>query len=220
MPVDQPPSNPQASEPSALTGQDPAAPPSPVQPTPTSLPPPRTAGVGTRVAAGIVAFLVSAGVAFYFTSDRSEPPTEEQVTAAFAPIEGYTYGEVPEGALQQARDVIASKPETKDEIVVFDARTLNVGTQPIGAVLIMGVDSSLSSGEREDFLKGFEASAGSDMSEVQIGSETGYEGTTGLGSTVVFFDEDGMIFVLQGGAATSADVLKGIATELQKANAD
>jgi hypothetical protein len=173
--------------------------------------------MGVRVVFALVGAVIGYFAVQYFMKG-AEPPTQQEVAAAFAPVEGYTYQEVPAAQLQPMRDAIASDPELESGIAVFEARTIQLGTQPIGAMIIMGIDPDEFGGDyRQEFLDGFRAgSGGAEATSMQINGKEAFSGDA-LGSHfVAFFDEeDGMIFMVIGPNAGSVEQ---IATTVHAAN--
>jgi hypothetical protein len=166
----------------------------------------------------VVIGLVIGFFAVGFLKGNADPPTEEEVSAAFTPISGYTYLDVPDAQLQPMRDAIASEPDLEEGIAVFQARQVQVGSQTVAAVIILGIDPDEFKGSyREDFLAGFRAGSGAEATPIKLGGEDAYSGEASGGHFIAFFDEsDGLIFLVIG--ATDPSV-KSIAEQIHAGNA-
>jgi hypothetical protein len=165
----------------------------------------------------VVALAIGIPTALIARGADAQPPSEAEVSAAFTPLSGYTYQVVPPAQLQSVRDAIASQPDFDEAIAVFDARQILVGSQPVAAMVIMGVDpDEFTSTYRDDFLAGFRDASGQDATSVQLGGEEAYAGQSPAGPFITFFDEDdGMIFMVIG---ISEGSIKEIAKQVHAGN--
>jgi hypothetical protein len=200
-------------------GQEPTTP-GQFPPPASSSPPPKqksSLGRGATIAVGLVAAAAGYFGVQALLGGGGDPPSAAEVTAAFTPVEGYTYGSIPQAALDQARSTLSSAT-SKDEVTNLDARSISIGGQPVAAVIIVAIKPGISGGDKDEFLAGFSSTAGASLDEVPIGNVTGYLGTSSVGPTLVFFDEDGFVFVLQGIQSTDPTVITEIAQSLQAAN--
>jgi hypothetical protein len=187
----------------------------PVHPVPVTAPGPTRSRKFVPILIG-VALLVGLGVAAKFTLlDSGSAPSEQEVADAFTPVDGFTYSELPDDLVEQARTIIDSNPEASEAISTFDIRQVNQGGSPVGVVMIFGVDPEVM-GEafREGFTAGFQGSAGgASLEEIDVDGTLVLKVTPPFGgSGMMFFDEaDGLIFFVQGNDGAVADKLtKGL----------
>ena len=177
--------------------------------------PARGSSLGSRsaIVAVIVGLLGAAG-GYAFVNrvffDR-DPPTPEQVAAAFAPVPGTTYQEPPPEAMTALRAIVSQQPDADDLISHLDARSMLVGQQTVAVVLIFSVDPDAMTGDyKEGYLAGFRASSGRELTTVSIqGTET-YRGDVPLGKLYTFLDPDGLVFLVAGPDAALLERTVGI----------
>jgi hypothetical protein len=149
--------------------------------------------------------VVAIGVVAKFTLLDSKngggAPSAAEVDEAFTPVPGLEYVEPPASAMDEFKSIIKSDPVVADGVEEFDVRAVNQGGQPVGAVVIFGVDPDLMEGAfREDFAGGFQQSLpGSTLTQTTIDGVSVTEVSMPLGAAAFFFDEsDGLIFMVQG----------------------
>jgi hypothetical protein len=166
-----------------------------------------------------VVILVAIGVVAKFTVlDKDDGggsvPTAADVKDAFAPVDGFTYTNLPAAAEQELKTLLESDPVVADGIESVEVRAIEKGGQPVGAVVIVGVDPALMEGEFEsDFSEGFQGSLpGSTLQQSTVQGVTVTSATMPVGAASFFFDEsNGLIFLVQGLDQSTADkVTKGL----------
>lgn len=170
----------------------------------------RTIGIPSPVL--IVVGIVAAVAAFFgvrqlLDSDR-EAPTPEQVAAAFVPVEGYEYVEMPADAMEPLREAFADQPIADETIEHFDARQMTQAGTPSAVVFILSVDPDSIEGDFEDaYIDGFTATSQATVQEMELGDTTGYVAETPLGTIAFFFDSDGYVFNVVGRDMSSVTMI-------------
>ena len=151
------------------------------------------------------------GVRYLLDADR-EAPTAEQVAAAFVPIEGYEYLDMPAEAMEPLREAFAAEPIAEETIEHFDARQLTQAGAPSAVVFILSVDPDAIEGDFEDaYIDGFTATSQASVQELELGDTTGYIAETPLGTIAFFFDSDGYVFNVVGrDTASVTTIVRGL----------
>lgn len=178
----------------------------------------RTIGVPSPVV--IVLGLIAAVGAFFLVQNLLDEdrvaPTPAEVQAAFVPVAGYEYLEMPAEAMEPLREAFAAEPIAEETIEHFDARQLTQGGAPSAVVFILSVDPDAMAGEFEEgYINGFTASAEATVQDLDLGDTTGHIATTPMGTVAFFFDDDGYAFNVVGRDAVS---VTEIARTLEEGN--
>jgi hypothetical protein len=196
-----------------LAGSSGAAPVVPVMASGTTAVPRKKSNKFAPIIIGL-AILFGLGVAAKMTVLKSDvAPGAEEVEAAFAPVSGFTYAELPDEAVEQAQSFIDGNEQASEAISSFEIRQVNQGGAQVGAVIIFGVDPEvMGDAFRSGFASGFQGSAGVELQESTVSGTEVLSVTLPVGSGTMFFDEgDGLIFFVQGNDQTVADELtKGL----------
>jgi hypothetical protein len=141
--------------------------------------------------------LVGAFFVITRTTERSAP-TPEQVSAAFVPLEGYEYAEMPTESMEPLRQAFATAG-ADDKVQHFDARQVSSGGTPEAVVFILSVDPDDMEGDFEDqYIQGFTESSQATIEDLQLDDTTGHIAETPLGTIGFFFDLDGFAFNIVG----------------------
>lgn len=197
-----------------MTEQGPGVPPPPPPPVPAASPS-RKISVGTVV---IVLLVVAAAVGAYFavTKATDKPaPTAEQVSAAFVPLEGFEYSEMPAESLEPLRQAFAIQG-AGEAVAHFDARQVSSGGSSEAVVFILSVDPDDMKGSFEDsYIEGFTATSQASVEDLAIGDTTGHIAETPLGTIAFFFDDDGFAFNIVG---RDTATVESIARALEEGN--
>lgn len=170
----------------------------------------RTIGVPSPVV--IVIAIIAAVAAFFgvkeLLDEAREAPTPEQVAAAFIPIEGYEYVNMPTDAMEPLRQAFADEPIAEEMIEHFDARQLTQAGTASAVVFILSVDPDSIEGNFEDaYIDGFTATSQATVQEMELGDTTGYIAETPLGTIAFFFDSDGYVFNVVGRDTSSVTTI-------------
>lgn len=181
-------------------------------------PPPasKPLSIGTPVIV-LLALLVAVGAYFAVTRTMDRPaPTEAAVAAAFVPIPGLTYSELPPEAAGGLESAFTSQAGT-EQVVHFEARQLSAQNGPAAVVFVLAIDPDEMQGDFEDeYVAGFTATSQATVEDLQIGSTMGHIASTPLGTVAFFFDEDGFAFNIVG---RDVPTVESIARTLQAGNA-
>ena len=149
----------------------------------------------------IVALVVVVAIGAYFavtTTTDKVPPTVEEVSAAFVPLAGFEYAEMPAEALEPLRQAFASD-SASEYIAHFDARQVTASGTPEAVVFILSVDPDEMKGDfEEEYVQGFTESSQATVQDLTIGDITGHIAETPLGTVAFFFDADGFAFNIVG----------------------
>lgn len=166
----------------------------------------------------VVALGVLAAVGAYFavTKATDKPaPTPEQVSAAFVPLEGFEYSEMPTESLEPLRQAFASQG-AGEAVAHFDARQVSSGGSPQAVVFILSVDPDEMKGSfEESYVKGFTATSQASVEDLDIGDTSGHIAETPLGTIAFFFDADGFAFNIVG---RDTATVESIARALEEGN--
>lgn len=187
----------------------PAVSPGPEHPITPSVPPVgnvapgRGPRVGVPSPVAIVVGLIAAAIAFFFVQELLDPdrvaPTAAEVEAAFVPIDGYEYIDMPDEAMEPLRQAFAAEPVADEAIEHFDARQLTQAGRPSAVVFILAVDPDSMSGDFEDnYVNGFTATSQASVDDLQLGDTTGHIAETPMGTIAFFFDPEGYVFNVVG----------------------
>lgn len=165
----------------------------------------------------VVALLAAVGAYFAATKVLDmPPPTEAEVSAAFVPLDGLTYEDMPAGTLQPLEDAFASQTDATEAVAHFDAKQVMNGSDPVAVVFILSVDPDLMGGDFEDsYVTGFAATSQTTVQELSIGESTGRIAETAQGTIAFFFDEDGYVFNVVG---RERETVGSIADSLEAGN--
>lgn len=179
-------------------------------------PPKKGLSLGTPI---VVVIALVAAVGAYFAVTRmtdQPPPTEAEVTAAFVPIPGFTYSDLPPETMSGLESAFTSQAGP-DAVAHFEARQLSEGAGgPAAVVFILAIDPDDMKGSfEEQYVSGFTSTSQATVQDVQIGSTTGHVAETPLGTVAFFFDEDGFAFNVVG---RDNPTVQGIARTLQAGN--
>ena len=174
---------------------------------------------GTSAIVVVIAGILGA-IGGYFLVDRlffdRDPPTPAQVAAAFAPVSGTTYQAPPPEAMTALRSIVSTQPDADDLIAHLDARSMLVGQQTVGVVMIFSVDPDEMTGDyRADYLAGFQATSGTALTTTNIAGTEAYVGDFPLGKLYTFLDPDGLVFLVAG---RDAGLLERTVSALAAAN--
>ena len=217
-----------------MTSTGPGVPPPPPPPPPpsseppvsgTPVPPPGVGGppiqtkkkvsIGTPV---IVALALVVAVAAYFAVTKvmdQAPPTEAEVAAAFVPVPGFTYSELPPATMSALESAFTSQAGP-DAVAHFEARQLAEGSEPAAVVFILALDPDDMRGSfEEQYVSGFTSTSQASVDDLRIGGTRGYIADTPLGTVAFFFDEDGFAFNVVG---RDGPTVEGIARTLEAGN--
>ena len=165
------------------------------------------AGRGPRVGipspVAIVVGLIAAVIAFFVVQELLDQdrvaPTAAEVAAAFVPITGYEYIEMPEEAMDPLRQAFAAEPVADDTIEHFDARQLTQAGRPSAVVFILAVDPDSMSGDFEDnYINGFTTTSQASVDDLELGDTIGRIAQTPMGTIAFFFDPEGYVFNVVG----------------------
>lgn len=165
------------------------------------------AGRGPRVgipsSVAIVFGLIAAVIAFFVVQELLDQdrvaPTAAEVAAAFVPIAGYEYLEMPEEAMEPLRQAFAAEPVADDTIEHFDARQLTQAGQPSAVVFILAVDPDAMEGDFEDdYINGFTTTSQASVEDLELGDTIGHIAETPMGTIAFFFDPKGYVFNVVG----------------------
>jgi hypothetical protein len=158
---------------------------------------------------GLIVALV-AGLAVYFLFIRQgdrEPPTAAQVTAAFVPLEGFEYVEMPTESLEPLRQAFAAQGE-EEAVAHFDARQVQVGGKPTAVVFILSVDPDEMKGDfQEQYITGFTSTSQATVEDFAVNDTSGHISVTPLGTVAFFFDPDGFAFNVVGQERATVEVI-------------
>ena len=188
----------------------PAVAPAPDRPITPSVPPVGNvapAGRGPRVGipspVAIVVGLIAAVIAFFVVQELLDPdrvaPTAAEVAAAFVPIAGYEYIDMPDEAMDPLRQAFAAEPVADEAIEHFDARQLTQAGQPLAVVFILAVDPDSMSGDFEDnYINGFTTTSQASVDDLELGDTIGHIAETPMGTIAFFFDPEGYVFNVVG----------------------
>ena len=165
----------------------------------------------------VFAVLASLSATGYFGLRGPNGPAGEELDAAFTPIPGYEYQEVPADVMDMARNAIDQVPELSDVISDIDARSLMQGGRPVGAVLIYGVPPEMLEGtDAVDFTVSFQGGPGMSFEKVTRDGTHMYELTAPGGAEATFIDEqDGLVISV---ATQDIQSVRNISAQLAAAN--
>ena len=196
----------------------PPPPTQPIPPVPTTSPvpiaPPKRSFRTPIVVALVVVVAIGAYFAVTKTTDKV-PPTPEEVSAAFVPLVGFEYAEMPAEALDPLRQAFASD-SASEHIAHFDARQVTANGTPEAVVFILSVDPDEMKGDfEESYVEGFTESSQATVRDLTIGTITGHIAETPLGTVAFFFDTDGFAFNIVG---RDTPTVESIARALEAGN--
>jgi hypothetical protein len=173
-----------------------------------------------------LAAAVSFGAYTYFFSGGGAPSNED-IDAAFATLNGYEYQEPPEDLQEQIDAALDKNPELTEYVSSVDFRMVNRRDRLIGTVGVIGYepgqfgDEAFDPRDNQAFVAGFNQTSGmnlpgSSLKTVTRGSTTMYEIRGGGASVITFIDDDeGMIFAIVTSDPRSA---RNISEQLALAN--
>ena len=165
------------------------------------------AGRGPRIGipspVAIVVGLIAAVIAFFVVQELLDQdrvaPTAAEVAAAFVPVAGYEYLEMPAEAMEPLRQAFAAEPVADDTIEHFDARQLTQAGRPSAVVFILAVDPDSMSGDFEDnYITGFTTTSQASVENLELGDTIGHIAQTPMGTIAFFFDPEGYVFNVVG----------------------
>lgn len=162
------------------------------------------------VVGGVLAVALAVGAyLFFFTGPAG--PSAEDIDGAFAPLEGYTYQQLPEAVSETITEQVEQNEDVNELIGEFDFRAVVRGGRTVGAVAIMGFDpDDYESMNEQQFAYGFEQGSGislpgTSVKTVERAGTKMYEVAVPGAAAVVFVDEsDGMVFSIAMNDAASA----------------
>lgn len=183
--------------------------------TPTPAPAKRKFPVAATLIAVVVVLALLAAYGFWIQSNDRPAPTEAEVAAAFVPIQGYEYTEMPAESLEPLRQAFAAEG-AQEAVAHFDARQVSSGSSPEGVVFILSIDPDEMKGAfEESYVQGFTATSQTSVEDFMIGDTTGHIAETPLGTIAFFFDEDGYAFNIVG---RDRSTVQSIAEALEAGN--
>ena len=191
----------------------------PTPSTPTGLGAPTVQKRKIRIGTPVVVLLaVLAATAAYLAVTRTldqQPPTEAEVTASFANLPGYQYGDMPPEALAGLEDAFKSQAG-EQAVAHFDARQVSRSGEPVAVVFVLSIDPDDMEGDFEDeYVAGFTSTSQATVEDIQIGGTMGHIAVTPLGTIAFFFDQDGLVFNVVG---RDNPTVEGLARTLEAAN--
>lgn len=129
----------------------------------------------------------------------AQPPDEDAVRGTLVSVEGFDYQAAPAGAVAEIERFLGDLPEVGDELGAVEARILTKAGRPAGVVMVVGIQpDALRDMDPADFRAGLQASSGGQVVEKKRGPAETFELQTGPLYAVIFLDEDGYIFTVQG----------------------
>jgi hypothetical protein len=181
------------------------------------------ASKGAKVVVGILVTVMSLCLtAWRFEGLReivlgNGAPSEEQVDAAFTPLKGYPYSEVPQDVMDMTRETTDSLMPR--EVEHYDLRLIGQPANPAGMVMIFSIDPDLATPEQWD--REMQMAPPTNVGAIKEIKVAGVDAISasppdaqGAGF-VMFADPEGLVFLAVGNTAAVAE---DVAKQLAKAN--
>lgn len=178
----------------------------------------------SKVPLKILAIAVVAVAAYFVTSTlifNGEPTlntgADGEITVMkprkfFRPLIGYSYQEVPEVLLEQARSIVAADPAAEEAMKNITARGVMEGGQVVAGAVVISIDPEFMSnrGERRSGLVELEKATDASAERVEIDGKVAYfsSGATWSGSLTYY--ENLMVMV----AGPTEQTTRAVTTEL------